>query len=457
MLLGSGRFRAPISSDECRRFEDSWVSDASRRKWNWVLNIFEEWRETRNEAVLKVENSGEPVLNQRIAEMSDEDLDFFLARFVAEVRKEDEQEYPGKTIYEMICSLQCYLCFQRKGPLFLIDKKGCKFRNLNSALNVVLKERVAEGIGSITSKAEVITPDQMEYLWQNGFLGSDMPELLRNTILFVFGNCFALRARQEHRNLRMKNSQLSLHTDESGAEYLQYVEDVSKSNNGGLAHLRIKNKVVRAYENVEKPEHCPVKLYNKYISHVPSETSDNSFYLQPLPKPKGNIWYYKKAAGREMLGNVVKKVMGKAGFDGHFTNHSLRRSCATNLYDNGVPEQVIQETTGHRSVEGVRAYKCTSSAMKRKMSAILNQLESSLGSDHERRNTKKRCDREDAEDQIEQHEVSDKKEVSVCDIGFNALNAESMEERHDKVETKEENCKNIVITTAETKIEICYK
>ena len=132
-------------------------------------------------------------------------------------------------------------------------------------------------------------------VWQNGFLGSDTPELHRNTMLFVFGNCFALRAGQEHRNLRMKNSQLSLHSDESGAEYLQYVEDVSKSNNGGLAHLRIKNKVVRAYENVEKPERCPqaVKLYEKYISHVPSETSDNSFYLRPLPKPKGNIWYYK--------------------------------------------------------------------------------------------------------------------------------------------------------------------
>ena len=154
---------------------------------------------------------------------------------------------------------------------------------------------------------------------------------------------------------------------------------------------------------------------------------------------------------------LLKRSVGKAGFDGHFINHSLRRSCATNLYDNGVPEQVIQETTGHRSVEGVRAYKRTSSAMKREMSAILNQSESSLGSDHERRNTKKRCDREDAEDQIEQHEVSDKREVSVCDIGSHALNAESMEERHDKVETKGESCKNIVITTGETKIEICYK
>ena len=205
MLLGSGRFRAPISSDECRRFEDSWVSDASRRKWNWVLNIFEEWRETRNEAVLKVENSGEPVLNHRIAEMSDEDLDFFLARFVAEVRKEDGQEYPGKTIYEMICSLQCYLRFQRKGPLFLIDKKCCKFRNLNSALDFVLKERAGEGIGRITSKAEVITPDQMEYLWQNGFWASDTPELLRNTILVVFGNCIASRARTQ----KPKNEEFS--------------------------------------------------------------------------------------------------------------------------------------------------------------------------------------------------------------------------------------------------------
>ena len=90
------------------------------------------------------------------------------------------------------------------------------------------------------------------------------------------------------------------------------------------------------------------------------------------------------------------------------------------------------------------------------MSGILNQSESSVGSDHERRNTKKSCDREDAEDQIEQHEVSDKKEASVCDIRFNALNAESMEEKHDKAETKGESCKNIVITTAETKIEICY-
>ena len=38
------------------------------------------------------------------------------------------------------------------------------------------------------------------------------------------------------------------------------------------------------------------------------------------------------------MGNVVKKIMGKVEFDGHFTKHSLRRSYTTKLYDNGVPK-----------------------------------------------------------------------------------------------------------------------
>ena len=59
-----------------------------------------------------------------------------------------------------------------------------------------------------------------------------------------------------------------------------------------------------------------------------------------------------------------RKIMEKAQFDVHYTNHSLRRSCATPLYEDGVLEQLIQETTGHRSSDGVRAYEYTSSALE---------------------------------------------------------------------------------------------
>ena len=77
------------------------------------------------------------------------------------------------------------------------------------------------------------------------------------------------------------------------------MKDIIKTNNGGLCHLRVKRKVVREYKNVINVERCPVELYKKYLFHVPKEISDNAFYLRALTKPKGDVWYYIKAMGRE--------------------------------------------------------------------------------------------------------------------------------------------------------------
>lgn len=154
------------------------------------------------------------------------------------MRKTDGAEYPGRTIYEMISSIQAYLRVECKRNVNLIDKTARVFRNFNSALNFVMKERAGQGIGVETAQAKFITEEQENYLWKHGFLGSTNAALLRDTLVFVFGIQFALRAGQEHRNLRHENSQISLQVDEFGDEYLQYNEDISKTNNGGLAHLR---------------------------------------------------------------------------------------------------------------------------------------------------------------------------------------------------------------------------
>ena len=95
-------------------------------------------------------------------------------------------------------------------------------------------------------------------------------------------------------------------------------------------------------ENNDEPERCPVLLYKEYMAHVPKDAPSNSFYLRPLKEPKGSIWYYKIAAGRETLGNVVAQVMKSVSFEGYYNNHSLRRTRATRLYDKGLPEQLIQ-------------------------------------------------------------------------------------------------------------------
>ena len=67
------------------------------------FQVFEKRKKQRNEAVLKSSFktasflcSSESIIQEDIDEMSDEMLDLTLARFVAEVRKKDGQEYPGK-------------------------------------------------------------------------------------------------------------------------------------------------------------------------------------------------------------------------------------------------------------------------------------------------------------------------------------------------------------------------
>ena len=67
-------------------------------------------------------------------------MDFILARFIAEIRKEDGQEYPGKTLHEMMSSIQTFLRVKFKRNVTLIDKTGWLFRSLNSALNFQMKE-----------------------------------------------------------------------------------------------------------------------------------------------------------------------------------------------------------------------------------------------------------------------------------------------------------------------------
>ena len=65
-----------------------------------------------------------------------------------------------------------------------------------------------------------------------------------------------------------------------------------------------------------------------------------------------------------MLGKVVQELCQAAGLPsgGFRSNHSLRASAATRLYNCCVDEQLIKETTGHSS-DAVRSYKRTSDDM----------------------------------------------------------------------------------------------
>jgi len=139
----------------------------------------------------------------------------------------------------------------------------------------------------------------------------------------------------------------------------------------------MKPKVVMHHANETNTERCFVHLFKLYNSLCPPERPKGAFYLQPLSKPKPNCWFSTKPIGHNTLDGTVARLCKKADIPGYRTNHSLRATTATRLYQAGVDEQLVMERTGHQSLEGVRSYKRTSKAQQENLSDILNGCTSS--------------------------------------------------------------------------------
>ncbi len=161
--------------------------------------------------------------------------------------------------------------------------------------------------------------------------------------------------------------------------YLLYTENISKNNSGELAQRKIEPKQVQHHANVTNPTRCLVNLFKTYRDHCPPTNGrkTNAFYLTSIRKPKSSTWYSTTAAGHNTLAQTVKHLCKEAGIEGFKTNHSLRVSNATRLFQSGVDEQLIMSRTGHRSVAGVRTNKRVSEEQKRALSSVLNSTTSS--------------------------------------------------------------------------------
>ena len=95
--------------------------------------------------------------------------------------------------------------------------------------------------------------------------------------------------------------------------------------------------------------------------------------MKPLPfTPTGvRPWFWDEPLPKTKLQTMVKDMFRDAGIEGRFTNHSLRVSGTTALFDAGVPESIIQKRTGHKSVSALHQYKRVTTTQNQMVANIL--------------------------------------------------------------------------------------
>ena len=344
---------------------------ATRSKIRWAMKAYVRWMRCRNYQVehglisvdRKVPSPDE------LIQLDKNGVTKALCLFILEVRNANGDDYTRDTLYDMIVMIQSF--FKENGrPLKFFEDDD--FFHVKNTLDNRMKDLSKQGKIAPREKAKPISCSEEQILWEKGVLGDDSPKKLVDTLMYLLGVHFALRAADEHKSLKI-GDQITVKFDEAmGLKYLFYEENTSKCNQGGLASRGLPPKTGRAYENVVNSDRCVVRIYEKYVSlrpsHLPKCSTD--LYLRPLTVPNGDVWFSCQPRGRHTLEKVVKKLCEAGGITGKRSNHSCRASSATRLYEEGVDEQLICEKTGHRSV-AVRSYKRTSNKQLKGITDIL--------------------------------------------------------------------------------------
>jgi hypothetical protein len=118
------RFATSVAPLDLPQLIRSAIPQKTKEKAQWAYRVFCTWT-----AWYQENNSDEicTVLQNKLSEMSDLELDLVLSAFIQQARNQQGTPYPGKTLYEIITSIQKHLELEQK-TVSLIDKE--KFQSL---------------------------------------------------------------------------------------------------------------------------------------------------------------------------------------------------------------------------------------------------------------------------------------------------------------------------------------
>ena len=142
-----------------------------------------------------------------------------------------------------------------------------------------------------------------------------------------------MRGGEEQRKLKRSQFHRSFDPD-----CYKYVENGSKNITG--VNPTENNKIVPVYAQPDAQPRCIVYHLDKYFDKFPADTHGlDVFYLRPKASVTNpNVWYDCAPVGAHKLKTFLECMCKEAGISQKKTNHSLRATGASALFNAGVPE-----------------------------------------------------------------------------------------------------------------------
>ena len=315
------------------------------------LTFFTEWFQMQEEFKTPFE------------EMSPIQLNKCLQKFYLSARKRDGSYYNKKSLIAIRATLERHLKSPPFSKPFSIVGDS-HFNEANKSLSNFLKTLSKSGQIAPTVHKQALTKEIVEKLYEEGELvdiDSLQPHKVQQTAWFFISLFLGKRGR-ENQHLLKKHMLISREAP-NGEKYLEINKErgavlATKNHQGGLDDKEDESNG----KIFERPgsKRCPVKLIEKYLSHLSPKCS--SLFQKPRSSCKAFnpatdlVWYCSSPLGHNTLENMLRRMTSRAGIKPHLTNHSIRATTVTVLSAANIESRYIRAITGHQSEESIKSY-----------------------------------------------------------------------------------------------------
>ena len=173
-----------------------YVPPIMAKNTSWAMKVFRDWHAERSTKASPDEECPGELVNPDVAT-----LNFWLPRFVLEMRRQDGKPYPSRSTHQLLTGLQHYMLDKNPMATKFLDQKDPRFRDVHGACDSVYRQLHQQGIGTSVRHASVITPEEEEQLWSTSVISITTPHSLQRAVFYYVGKRFCIRGGEEQRRL----------------------------------------------------------------------------------------------------------------------------------------------------------------------------------------------------------------------------------------------------------------
>ena len=243
---------ATTDGDELQRLQDKNKNKNTKKSTNTWVNRLQRWQEHKG-------------ITGTLLESNEQQLDETLQQFYAELRKEDGSDYEPDSLRVMLASLDRH--FRENGaPYSLLKDKA--FERSRQVLNGKAIELRESGRGKRKNKADALTAEEEELLWESGALSCNNAESLNHSLWYTLSQQFGTRGVQEHLQMNLEDFKFVRKPGTNEVEYVEWTEGLTKTRQGGLVK---QNRRVTQRVFPSEDDRCCVKLLELQMCKHPAK------------------------------------------------------------------------------------------------------------------------------------------------------------------------------------------